>query len=80
MHCRSKFTFFALPATWVVSVSITQAEPLSRDHRDHDEHRGYVLDERYHHNRYYPPSRLRHARSTRRLRDDPPSDGGILLP
>jgi hypothetical protein len=55
MHCRSKFTFFALLATWVVSVSITQAEPLSRDHRDHDEHRGYVLDERYHHNRYYPP-------------------------
>jgi hypothetical protein len=40
--------------SFIVSVSVAQPEP-GRERRERDEHRGYVLDQRYHHDHYYPP-------------------------
>ena len=53
-HHRAKCTLLAAVAALAVSISMAQ-EPGRDHHRDRDEHHGYVLDQRYHHNRYYPP-------------------------
>jgi Family of unknown function (DUF6515) len=44
-----------LAAVAALAVSISMAQEHGRDHWDRDDHHGYVLDQRYHHDRYYPP-------------------------
>src|SRR3981081_3083268 len=53
-HHRGQCTLLAAGAASGVSISLAQ-EPRRGDHRERDDHHGYVLDQRYHHNRYYPP-------------------------
>jgi hypothetical protein len=36
-------------------VNISLADERPRDHGEREDHHGYVLDQRFHHNRYYPP-------------------------
>lgn len=45
-HHLAQCTLLAAPAALTVSVSM--ADERSRDHREREEHRGYVLDQRFH--------------------------------
>jgi hypothetical protein len=44
-----------LAAVAALAVSISMADERPRDYREREDHHGYVLDQRFHHNRYYPP-------------------------
>ncbi|MDB6088354.1 MAG: hypothetical protein JWN85_1138 [Gammaproteobacteria bacterium] len=52
-HCLPQCTLLAVVGALALSISMAEERPP--DHRDREEHRGYVLDQRFHHNRYYPP-------------------------
>jgi hypothetical protein len=52
-HHPAQCTLLAAVAALAVSISVADERP--RDHREREDHHGYVLDQRFHHNRYYPP-------------------------
>jgi hypothetical protein len=52
-HHPAQCTLLAAVAALAVSISLADERP--RDHGEREDHHGYVLEQRFHHNRYYPP-------------------------
>lgn len=52
---RQRLQCAVLGAVLSLGLGVSWAQPEPRDRHERDEHRGYVLDQRHHHDRYYPP-------------------------